>query len=78
MKKPVATTILGSGNFKGAANAYAQERIEELQALLEKESDIYKIKELQGGIAELRRLMKAADTALAIWENERKQNGGTG
>jgi len=78
MKKPVASLILGSGNFKGASIAYAEERIEELSKLLEVENDIYKIKHLQGGIAELRRIMRAADTALDIWkQEERKANGGS-
>lgn len=78
MKKPVASLILGSGNFKGAAIAYAEERILELVKQLEIEDDIYKIKYLQGSIAELRRLTKAADTAMNIWkQEERTQNGST-
>ncbi len=78
MKKPVASLILGSGNFKGAAIAYSEERISDLQKQLESEDDIYKIKHLQGGIAELRRIMRAADTALDIWkQEERKANGGS-
>ena len=77
MKKPVASIILGSGNFKGAAIVYSEERIEELRLLLEKESDIYVIKELQGRIAELRRLIGAADVAMNIWKQEERKHGTT-
>ena len=77
MKKPVASIILGSGKFKGAAIAYSEERIEELRLLLEKESDIYVIKELQGRIAELRRLIGAADVAMNIWKQEERKHGTT-
>ena len=75
MRKQTASLILGSGNFKGAMTAYSEERIAELHDLLENESDILKLKQLQGGILELRRLIKAADTAMAIWKNEERKNG---
>lgn len=78
MKKPVASLILGSGNFKGAATAYAEERLLELIKLLETESDIYQVKYLQGSIAELRRLTRAADKAHDIWKQEERANGREG
>ncbi len=77
MKKPVASLILGSGNFKGAAIAYSEERISDLQKQLESEDDIYKVKYLQGAIAELRRLTKAADRAMDIWKQEERNQNGT-